>query len=200
LNFLSLDSASISPSVSVFIDNKYVDIITVDKKSSSILPSMTNEILTKNNLKTSDLDYIAITIGPGSFTGLRVGLSLAQGLAYSVEVPIASVNLLDVLISKIDTKNNGLVALYSHANFIFCKNIKNSGSTKLVNINDIKGQSVYGLHLERFKDIINYHEIICTSKDIGEYSIQNYDKIISSDVGSLKPIYLNEYKVDSKND
>jgi hypothetical protein len=61
--------------------------------SSSILPSITNEILIKNKLRVQELDYIAITIGPGSFTGLRVGLSLAQGLAYSADLSIASINL-----------------------------------------------------------------------------------------------------------
>ena len=63
---------------------------------------------------------------------------------------------------------------------------------------DIKGKEVYGMGLKKFNDIIVYNELLCTSKEIGEYSIENYKQVISSDIGSLKPIYLNEYKIDSK--
>lgn len=166
--------------------------------SSSILPSITNEILIKNKLRVQELDYIAITIGPGSFTGLRVGLSLAQGLAYSADLSIASINFLDVLISKVGTKKSGIVGLYSHRNFIFSKDTSNSNSTKLLDINDFKGKEVYGLGLEKFNDIIIYNKLVCSSRDIGEYSILNYKKIISSNIASIKPIYLNEHKIISK--
>ena len=196
MNFLSLNSATNSPSVSVFINNNHVDTVISESKSSSILPSITNEILIKNNLKISDLDYIAITIGPGSFTGLRVGLSLAQGLSYSGSLSIAPVNLLDVFISKINSNDNALVAFHSHGDFIFSKHIKND-TTRLININDIIGDEVYGMGLDKFKDTINYNELNCSSKDIGEYAIENYEQIISDDIGSIMPIYLNEYKVDS---
>ena len=198
MNFLSLNSATPTPSVSIFIDNQHMDTIAVQGMSSSILPSITNKILIKNELKVSDLDYIAITIGPGSFTGLRVGLSLAQGLAYSASLSIAPINLLDIFISKADTKGNGVVGLYSHRDFMFSKDISKSNSTKLLNINDFKGKEVYGMGLEKFKGIVNYNELICNSKDVGEYSIQNYKGIISSDIGSIKPIYLNEYTIVSK--
>ena len=193
MNFLSLNSTTNSPSVSIFINNEHIDTIVEKSKSSSVLPSITNDILAKNSLKISNLDYIAVTIGPGSFTGLRVGLSLAQGLCYSAGLPIASVNLLDVFMSKINTNNRFAVALHSHADFIF---YKDNNSIKLVNINDIKGKEVYGMGLDEFKDIIKYNSLHCTSKDIGQFAIDNYEKIISKDIGSIEPIYLNEYKVD----
>lgn len=43
------------------------------------------------------LDGIAVSIGPGSFTGLRIGLSVVKGLAFSLDVPVAAVNTLDAL-------------------------------------------------------------------------------------------------------
>lgn len=47
--------------------------------------------------QVEDLAGIAVSIGPGSFTGLRIGMSVAKGLAFSAEVPLAAVNTLDAM-------------------------------------------------------------------------------------------------------
>lgn len=49
----------------------------------------------------SDLEGIAISIGPGSFTGLRIGLGFAKGLAFSLEVPIAAISTMDALMDPV---------------------------------------------------------------------------------------------------
>ena len=54
----------------------------------------------ENNLNLKELDYIAVTIGPGSYTSIRVGLSISQGIAYSLSIPIVPVNTMDYLHSK----------------------------------------------------------------------------------------------------
>ena len=196
LNFLSLDSCTSSPSVSIFINNKHLDTHQIKNMNSSKLACITNEILIRNSLKILELDYIAVTIGPGSFTGIRVGLSLTQGLCYSANLPIAPINLLDVFASDTAIKSNSMVALHSHGDFIFCKDLNNN-STKLLDIKDLKDKNIFGMGLEKFNDVINYNKLEYSSKQIGEYSIQYYDQIIRNDIGSIQPIYLNEYKIDS---
>lgn len=196
LSFLSLDSCTSSPSVSVFIENKHLDSHQVKDMSSSKLAGITSKILLRNNLKVSDLDYIAITVGPGSFTGIRVGLSLAQGLCYSSNLPIAPINILDVFTLDSRVENDSILALHSHGDFVFSK-YANNDSAKLLNIKDLKNKDVFGMELERFNEIINYNKLDCSSKEIGEYSIKYYNQIISNDIANIQPIYLNEYRIDS---
>lgn len=55
------------------------------------------DVLAKANLKLNELDAIGISIGPGSYTGLRIGLSTAKGLCYSLGIPIISISALNSL-------------------------------------------------------------------------------------------------------
>ena len=54
-------------------------------------------LLEENNLNLEDLDAVAISKGPGSYTGLRIGVSAAKGLCFSLDIPLISVPTLDSL-------------------------------------------------------------------------------------------------------
>src|SRR5512142_2291842 len=54
-------------------------------------------LLKSARLTLSDIDGFAVTVGPGSFTGLRIGLAAVKGLAYGTRKPVAGVSTLDVL-------------------------------------------------------------------------------------------------------
>ncbi len=58
---------------------------------------MTSELMAAANLTFSDLDRVAVTVGPGSFTGLRIGLAFAKGLGVALDIPCVGVGVLDVL-------------------------------------------------------------------------------------------------------
>jgi len=62
--------------------------------SESIFPAL-DKLIGENNLKIRDLQGIIVNLGPGSFTGLRIGLSLAKSLSFSLNLPLAGVSLLD---------------------------------------------------------------------------------------------------------
>ncbi len=82
--------------------------------TARVLP-MVDELLLEASLSIADLDVIAVTTGPGSFTGLRIGVSIAQGLAYSCDVPIISLDTLEVMTTRFAARtkssNNVIVAL-----------------------------------------------------------------------------------------
>jgi tRNA threonylcarbamoyladenosine biosynthesis protein TsaB len=61
------------------------------------LASMTREAMAEAGLDFAGLDRIAVTIGPGSFTGLRVGLAFAKGLGAALSIPVAGVGALEAL-------------------------------------------------------------------------------------------------------
>lgn len=67
------------------------------KNHGMFLHSATENLLSRNNIKPEELDAIAVTIGPGSYTGIRVGLSAAKGLAFAIRKPVIPVSTLELL-------------------------------------------------------------------------------------------------------
>ena len=61
------------------------------------IAGMTARLMADAKLAFSDLDRIAVTVGPGSFTGLRIGLAFAKGLGVALNIPCVGVGVLDVL-------------------------------------------------------------------------------------------------------
>jgi tRNA threonylcarbamoyladenosine biosynthesis protein TsaB len=69
------------------------------------------EILSKSGLSTSDLTILAVAIGPGSFTGLRIGLALAKGLALAHRIPMVGIPTLDILAAAQPLREENMVAV-----------------------------------------------------------------------------------------
>jgi tRNA threonylcarbamoyladenosine biosynthesis protein TsaB len=69
------------------------------------------ETLTEVNLKFSDLKAIAVSQGPGSYTGLRIGVSAAKGLCYALDIPLIAVDTLEILASQISIHEGVIVPM-----------------------------------------------------------------------------------------
>jgi tRNA threonylcarbamoyladenosine biosynthesis protein TsaB len=67
------------------------------------LAPMVRDVIDASGLAFSALERIAVTVGPGSFTGLRVGLSFAKGLALALDKPCVGVGTLDALAASVET-------------------------------------------------------------------------------------------------
>jgi tRNA threonylcarbamoyladenosine biosynthesis protein TsaB len=90
MNTLFLDTADNKKvSVGLIVDGKKdVQIENVDRnKTQTILP-MIDKLLKKHSLKPEDLSEIQINAGPGSFTGLRIGLAIANALSFVLKIPV----------------------------------------------------------------------------------------------------------------
>jgi tRNA threonylcarbamoyladenosine biosynthesis protein TsaB len=61
------------------------------KSHASLLTVFIEEILKENGLRTRDLDAVAVSKGPGSYTGLRIGVSVAKGIAYASSIPLIGI-------------------------------------------------------------------------------------------------------------
>jgi len=61
------------------------------RSHASVLTLFINELLSEAGIKAGDLDAVAVSKGPGSFTGLRIGVSAAKGIAYGASVPLIGV-------------------------------------------------------------------------------------------------------------
>ena len=80
-------------------DNKLLGsfIFKSDKGSTSLLIDQINELFKKVDLERKDLSVIYFDNGPGYYTGLRIGFSVAQGICASLGIPLVPVNGLDAL-------------------------------------------------------------------------------------------------------
>lgn len=66
---------------------------------AEVLMPMIEDLLLQANLKPTDLEAIAISSGPGSYTGLRIGASTAKGLCFGLNIPLIAINTLEALAS-----------------------------------------------------------------------------------------------------
>lgn len=69
-------------------------------KQSVELPITVEKFISKNNLKFSDLSAIGIVVGPGSFTGIRLGIAYAKGLSIGLNIPVIPVNAFEIYLAK----------------------------------------------------------------------------------------------------
>ena len=71
---------------------------------SLLLGTFINDILKENGTEVSALDAIAVSMGPGSYTGLRIGVSMAKGLCYGASKPLIAVNTLQALAQSVSSR------------------------------------------------------------------------------------------------
>ncbi|MFA7636555.1 MAG: tRNA (adenosine(37)-N6)-threonylcarbamoyltransferase complex dimerization subunit type 1 TsaB [Monoglobales bacterium] len=93
---LALDTCFSSASVAIMTEDKLMGQFYIDNKlthSTKLVPMITS-VLSELDMTAADIDAFACTNGPGSFTGIRIGIATAKGLALPVEKPIVTVSSL----------------------------------------------------------------------------------------------------------
>lgn len=99
MRLLALDSSGLVASVALLVDDTLIAEYTTNFKkthSQTLLP-MLDEIVKMTDTKLEELDVIAVSAGPGSFTGLRIGSATAKGLGLALKKPIIGVPTVDAL-------------------------------------------------------------------------------------------------------
>ncbi|MCU0321097.1 MAG: tRNA (adenosine(37)-N6)-threonylcarbamoyltransferase complex dimerization subunit type 1 TsaB [Chitinophagaceae bacterium] len=91
------------------------------KNHASFLQPAIQKMLLSSSININELDAIAVTSGPGSYTGLRVGLASAKGICYALEKPLITLNTLAVMawVSKENILENGM-SINSNTPMLFC--------------------------------------------------------------------------------
>ncbi len=99
MKILAFDSTARIASVALLEDGKVLSLYNVDNglTQSELLLPMAEAMLSSLRLSFSDIDLFAATVGPGSFTGVRIGTALVKGLAFGRNLPCASVSTLEAL-------------------------------------------------------------------------------------------------------
>lgn len=99
MKILAFDSSAKSASVALIDNNKIIGnfFINTTLTHSQTLVPMANQLLTNTQTDLNDIDALAISAGPGSFTGVRIGVSAVKGLAIATDKPCISVSTLEAM-------------------------------------------------------------------------------------------------------
>jgi tRNA threonylcarbamoyladenosine biosynthesis protein TsaB len=103
MNLLAVESATLSGGVALLDDDRLLGEITLNIAitHSERLMSAVDRLLADCGLAPADLGGLAVSVGPGSFTGLRVGLATVKALAMALDLPVAQVPTLDALAARL---------------------------------------------------------------------------------------------------
>lgn len=99
MRILAIDTATDAASAAVVEDDRLIGSYTINnkKKHSQLIMVMIEKLLGDLSLKISDIDLFAVANGPGSFTGLRIGVAAMKALAHSMNKPIVGISTLEAL-------------------------------------------------------------------------------------------------------
>lgn len=98
---LNIETSSENCSVAIARNGEMVATLesTESKSHATILTVLIEKILQDNAIKVNNLDAIAVSKGPGSYTGLRIGVSVAKGLCYGAGKPLIAINTLESMLN-----------------------------------------------------------------------------------------------------
>lgn len=96
---LQIETATTSCSVALARDGKLVDFKQINARNihAEVITLYIDELLKNQSLGYSDLDAIAVSSGPGSYTGLRIGVSTAKGLCFALDKPLIAIETLEAM-------------------------------------------------------------------------------------------------------
>ena len=105
--YLCLETATRNCSVALIKDNVLVDVFEREETEfvhAEALHQMMKDLLDRNNQKPTDLTGIAVGIGPGSYTGLRIGVTAAKGLAYALNIGLVTKTAGELLVHSVGSE------------------------------------------------------------------------------------------------
>jgi tRNA threonylcarbamoyladenosine biosynthesis protein TsaB len=131
LKILALETATEACSAAVWQDGEVIERFELGLRHSQRILSMVEEVLVECGSSLRQMDALAYSRGPGSFTGLRIGAGVAQGLAYGADLPVVPVSTLLALAQGQDA-GRVLAALDARMGQVYWGLCADSGSGKVL--------------------------------------------------------------------
>jgi len=161
--------------------------------------------------RTEDLDGIAISIGPGSYTGLRIGLSTAKGLAFPANIPLLPIPTFSVLnqIARQEWPHQDvLLFIKSHRDYVYFKPVKADQPNILSNTNIkqapfarvIAEYPRYTIFVGDYKFKVPegkvLHQRYPRGRRVAQLGAQYYDQLIQDNTLEIEPFYLTGFPAE----
>ena len=196
---LNLETSSKNCSVCLSSKGKLIQSFDSDDDSyrhSELLTSSIQDILNENNLGVKDLSAVSIGIGPGSFTGLRIGFSVAKGLCYPHNINLIGISSLKIIANSVIKENKNIISL-----------IKDKGehyyiskySSDLIEIMQPKIQLIDSDYISSILDkesiiVVNSNE----SKEFISQIVKEKTKVFSRTISSIDMVSLSDKSFEEK--
>ncbi len=211
MRVLAIDTVTEMCSVALSVDGETID--RQDKainRHSSIVLGMVEGLLEEAGVSLSQLDLIVNDVGPGSFTGIRIGMGVSQGLAYGADLPLLGVDALSVLAQGVPIENskNILAAIDARMGQLYWAEFaRPQGSPDLsgvLHLSDpdkinVTAQSIYGTgsgwdaYANLLQDRLNVSGYASDCFPLAIHALECAGRIPQSDwvvAGELMPLYL----------
>lgn len=176
MKILAIESASVTASCAVSENGIILGEYTLSHKkthSEKLMP-LIETLMKELELKIQDIDVIAISEGPGSYTGLRIGAAIAKSMAYAVNIPIVNVPTTKSLAGNIFDLNNHIVPVMDAKGGRIYTGIYKWEDEELVTVKE-----QFPCNIEELIDILNEYEV--PSIFNGDGSV-NYRSIIAENL------------------
>lgn len=208
MKILAISTSSNICSVALNEDDKCIEELNIcdEKTHSEKLMPLIDKLLKNNNTKLSDIELIACDNGPGSFTGIRIGVSTVKAIAEAKNIPVVSCTSLeglsynvttsDYICSLIDARNSQVYSAIFDKNYnlvsdYFADDINNLLPifNKYKNISYIGNGSKYVNVLNNFDDTIH-------AKNIGLCGYKKYLQGQATSADNLSVMYLRQSQAE----
>ena len=213
---LNIDTATETAVISLSENEKVINFATnsTQKDHASFLHPAIKNLLQQANMPINKLNAVAVTSGPGSYTGLRVGMACAKGLCYALNIPLITINTLEVMALATINQVQDDLALYCP--MIDARRMEVFTAVYDVNLKEImtpasmildesfkellKNNKIYfsGSGTLKLKDILINDNAFYPSAEITPNPLATlaFDQFIEknfSEVGYASPVYLKEF-------
>ena len=170
-------------------------------------------VLKESTIDFKDLDAIAVSQGPGSYTGLRIGVSAAKGLCFALDIPLIAVDTLAVLAAQVTKKDGLIIPMIDARRMEVYSAVFNSNHIKIKEVQaeiiteesyQDYNETVYfvGDCQEKCKTVLtksNFvfleHIIYPSANEMSVLSYDKYQKNDTVDVAYFEPYYLKDFMI-----
>lgn len=213
---LSLETSTDVCSVAIHQNGELLShqVHNVQKSHSSLLPQIALDICQEAGLKLDEMSAIAVSEGPGSYTGLRIGVSTAKGFAYTLQIPLIAVPTLDIMLEAVRGKFPGdhyLCAMMDARRMeVYIKMEDHTGGERwktqpmILEAHTFKEQQdpvyLFGNGMPKFREIaaqdnlIFIEDIYPDAANMGRMALEKYQSNAFEDVAYFEPNYLKEWR------
>ena len=219
---LNLETSSTNCSVCIAKDGVMLalkELNSANYSHAEKLHVFIEEVIKEAAIKLEDLDAIAVSKGPGSYTGLRIGVSAAKGLCYALDIPLISVSTLKSMAAQLDIINDEAIIIpvldarrmevYSA---VFDNQLHQIRETKAEIIDEqsfekyISSNFVHflGSGAEKIKGIfkndnLTFHlDVVPSAKEMASISFEKFKNKDFENVAYFEPYYLKDFVLQQK--